>query len=136
MAATGAVSVIDGGGSRHRDRRPRAACRGTGTGNVIAGQRLQWAYPAQRDDGQRRGRQPNRHACPGERSAGVRLDSSSGNTVGGTAAGAGNVITHNGGPGVQVVSGSGNQFSANSIFANAGPGIDTSVGPAVPFCKR
>ena len=59
------------------------------------------------------------------------------NTVGGTAAHAGNRMAHNGGTGVligsdpqagfQTPAGSGNSVEGNSIFANAGTGID--LGP-------
>jgi uncharacterized delta-60 repeat protein len=50
----------------------------------------------------------------------------SNNTVGGTAAGAGNIIAHNGGAGVLILdSGStGNQIRGNSIHSNGGLGID------------
>jgi hypothetical protein len=46
------------------------------------------------------------------------------NRVGGTEAGAGNLIAHNGGDGVYVVDGTGNSVLGNRIFANAGLGID------------
>jgi titin len=51
-------------------------------------------------------------------------DGASGNSVGGTAAGAGNTIAFNGTGGVVVFSGTGNSILANSVFANGGPGID------------
>jgi CSLREA domain-containing protein len=53
---------------------------------------------------------------------GVRSDGIN-NTVGGSAAGSGNVIAYNGGAGV-IVDGSENPVLANSIFANTGLGID------------
>jgi len=46
------------------------------------------------------------------------------NTIGGTAAGAGNVIAFNGGQGVAVSSGSGNAILGNSIVGNGSLGID------------
>ncbi|PYS64028.1 MAG: hypothetical protein DMF74_08165 [Acidobacteria bacterium] len=46
------------------------------------------------------------------------------NTIGGTAAGAGNVIAFNGGRGVMVSSGTGNSIRGNSISSNAGLGFD------------
>ncbi|WP_148596529.1 Ig-like domain-containing protein [Aquisphaera giovannonii] len=52
---------------------------------------------------------------------------SNGNTIGGTAKGAGNVIAYNGGAGVGIPSGSdatGNAILSNAIFANVGLGID------------
>lgn len=52
--------------------------------------------------------------------------SSSGNRIGGSAAGEGNLITNNGGDGVLVDSGTGNLISGNRISANNGLGIDLS----------
>lgn len=46
------------------------------------------------------------------------------NTIGGTAAGAGNVISFNGGGGVMVFSGTGNSIRGNSIVSNGALGID------------
>ncbi len=50
----------------------------------------------------------------------------SNNTIGGTAEFAGNLITNNNGPGVDVVGDNslGNSIPGNSIFANEGPAID------------
>ena len=51
--------------------------------------------------------------------------SSSNNTIGGTTAAAGNLITNNDGPGVDVTDTSvGNQITANRIFGNTGQAID------------
>jgi hypothetical protein len=50
--------------------------------------------------------------------------SSSNNTIGGTTAGAGNVIAFNDGDGVRIDTGIGNAIVRNSIFANAGLGIE------------
>lgn len=58
---------------------------------------------------------------------GIRIDfNSNGNTVGGSAAGAGNVIAFNTGYGVGVLFGNCNQnlISRNSFFCNTGLGID------------
>jgi hypothetical protein len=55
---------------------------------------------------------------------GIYIQNSSRNTVGGTAAGAGNVIAFNQLDGVFVESGTNNLVRANSIFGNAGLGID------------
>ncbi len=61
-------------------------------------------------------------------SDGVRvINSASNNTVGG-APGEGNIIAFNLGTGVRIESGTGNAIRANSIFSNAGIGID--LGPA------
>jgi uncharacterized repeat protein (TIGR01451 family) len=56
---------------------------------------------------------------------GIHIEDTSGNTIGGTAAGAGNVIRGNGGAGVGVIGASaGNAIRGNSIFANSSLGID------------
>ena len=56
---------------------------------------------------------------------GVRIQSSSGNTIGGTGASEGNVIGGNSGDGVAIVgTATGNAILSNSIFSNAGLGID------------
>ena len=50
---------------------------------------------------------------------------SSGNTIGGTGGGAGNLITNNSGPGVDVTDTSvGDEITGNRIFGNSGPAID------------
>lgn len=46
------------------------------------------------------------------------------NTVGGVESSAGNIIAYNNGPGVNVVGGYGNSIRGNSIYGNAGAGID------------
>ncbi len=60
----------------------------------------------------------------GNPGGGVLIINASDNTIGGTAAGAGNVIAFNAADGVAVWSGAGNAILANSIFANAGLGIE------------
>ena len=65
----------------------------------------------------------------GNAQAGVEIDAvaSTDNTIGGTSAVAGNLITDNGGPGVVVSSSDasvGNQITANRIFGNTGQAID------------
>ncbi len=62
---------------------------------------------------------------------GVGVDSTaSDNTIGGTTVGAANVIAFNAAAGAWVGSGTGNSVRRNSIFSNAGLGID--VAPAGP----
>jgi titin len=48
----------------------------------------------------------------------------SNNTIGGTDIGAGNTVAFNGGDGVSVATGTGNQVLSNMIFSNTGLGID------------
>jgi len=63
-------------------------------------------------------------------SGGGVVISGSGNLIGGTAAGAGNIIT---GGGVSVRSGSGNSFLCNSMYSNGGVGISFArFGGVVP----
>ncbi len=52
------------------------------------------------------------------------INSASNNTIGGSGAGAGNVISGNSGKGIVIVSGTGNAILSNSIYGNAGIGID------------
>jgi len=66
----------------------------------------------------------------GNGSNGVFLNFVGGNTVGGTAGGAGNTIAFNGGDGVLVVTGTANAISSNAVFSNTGLGINLeSDGP-------
>ena len=60
----------------------------------------------------------------GNNLAGVSIAGAANNTIGGTAAGAGNTIAFNGGDGVFVETGTGNTVLGNSIFSNTGLGID------------
>ena len=61
----------------------------------------------------------------GNSSIGVQITAAaSNNTIGGTAAGEGNIIANNNNIGVAVASGTGNRIQNNSIFANLGLGID------------
>jgi hypothetical protein len=55
---------------------------------------------------------------------GIVVGISSGNQIGATTAGAGNIIANSGDDGVAILSGTGNLVSSNSIFANTGLGID------------
>ena len=69
----------------------------------------------------------------GNQNAGVRLSASLGNsTVGGTVAGAGNIIANNSLAGVVVGSDVGNAIEGNAIFANGQLGIDLSDDGVTP----
>ena len=63
----------------------------------------------------------------GNSNAGVEINSASNNQIGGTAAGAANIIAFNDGQGVAVASGSGNAILENSITGNAQIGIDLNA---------
>ncbi|HEX8073006.1 MAG TPA: LamG-like jellyroll fold domain-containing protein [Pyrinomonadaceae bacterium] len=66
-------------------------------------------------------------------STGVRISQGSNNVIGGTAAGAGNAVAYNGNNGVVVTDGgTGNRILSNSIFANAGLGIDLNADGVTP----
>ncbi len=64
---------------------------------------------------------------PAGNGVGIRINGSSVNLIGGTAAGEANVIAANSGGGVRVLSGTGNRFPRNSIYGNTGPGIDLGL---------
>ena len=51
-----------------------------------------------------------------------------GNTIGGTAPGAGNTIAHNASNGIEISGGTGDPIEGNSIFANSGLGIALTSG--------
>ena len=71
----------------------------------------------------------NGTASLGNMGHGILIDDSAKSTIGGTAAGAGNTIGFNGGDGIAILYGqdhygTGNKILSNSIFSNAGLGID------------
>src|SRR5438132_4359084 len=65
---------------------------------------------------------------------GIVIDSAPGTTIGG--GDAGNTIAFNAGVGVDVLAGSGNTISDNSIFSNGGLGIDLAPAGITPNDKR
>jgi hypothetical protein len=66
----------------------------------------------------------------GNGGAGLVLEGATNTRIGGGPSEA-NTFAHNGGAGVRVVAGAGNSVLGNSIFANAGPGIDLDAeGPS------
>ncbi len=68
----------------------------------------------------------------GNGSNGVFLNVAGGNSVGGPAGGAGNIIAFNGGDGVLIVTATANPVSSNSIFSNTGLGINLEMDGATP----
>ena len=109
----GAGNVISGNGSN--GVRINAA---TATGNRVQGNRI-----GTRADGATQ----LQNSSDGV----LILNSASNNTIGG-AAGEGNVIAFNQGAGVMVGSGIGNAIQSNSIFSNAGLGIDLAPAGVTP----
>ena len=68
----------------------------------------------------------------GNGKGGVYIEGASSNSIGGTVAGAGNVIAFNSGDGVWVYSGTGNLIDPNSIYSNGGLGIDLGTDGVTP----
>ncbi len=71
-------------------------------------------------------------AVPNSRHGVWITNSASNNSIGGTMTGAGNVIAFNLGDGIFVESGVGNAILGNSIFSNAGLGIDLAPDGVTP----
>jgi parallel beta-helix repeat protein len=88
------------------------------TGNVVQGNKI--------------GTAANGTTAAGNRYFGVSIYEAFGNTIGGTAPGAGNVIARNEWRGVVAASGHGNSILGNAIFGNAELGIDLDPGGLVP----
>jgi hypothetical protein len=110
-ATTAAGNVVSGNHSSG------VAISGLATGNRVLGNRIGLASPS---------------ALPlGNVGDGVRV-SAIGNVIGGTQAGAGNVIAHNGLAGVVIVTGSANPVLRNRIFGNGGLGIDLNEDGVTP----
>jgi beta-lactamase superfamily II metal-dependent hydrolase len=103
--ATGAGNVISGNDSRGVEIIGSSASGNTVEGNYI-------------------GTDITGTADLGNSWNGVLISGASSNTIGGTAAGAGNTIAFNGGDGVFVESGTANLIDRNSIHSNTGLGID------------
>ena len=78
------------------------------------------------------GTQVNGVSPLGNGSNGVFINFVSGNTIGGTAGDAGNIIAFNGGDGVLVVTGTANAISSNTIFSNTGLSINLDRDGATP----
>lgn len=101
-------------------------------GNVISGNALRGVFLAagpatQVIQGNIIGRDPTNTFTVANATDGINVQSS-GNTIGGVLAGEANVIAGNGRSGIAVVGAAvSNRISGNSIFANAGMGIDLSA---------
>ncbi len=113
------------------------AAPGTGPGNVISGNFEHGVDVAGGFLHQVRGNIIGLNAAGsaalGNSRHGVFLETNvSATTIGGTAAGAGNIIAFNSGDGVFVPSGAGNAIRANSIHSNSGLGIDLGTNGVTP----
>src|SRR5207237_9238952 len=80
------------------------------------------------------GTDPSGIAAMGNYGDGIVIDSAPGTTIGG--GDAGNTIAFNADVGVDVLAGSGNTISDNSIFSNGGLGIDLAPAGITPNDKR
>jgi CSLREA domain-containing protein len=110
---TGAGNVISGNASTGIEINSSGA-----TGNVVQGNLIGTAV--------------NGTAALGNTSRGIYVSSSSNNTIGGTAVGAGNTIAFNGLQGVFISGGTGNAILGNSIHSNTNLGIDLSPSGVTP----
>jgi hypothetical protein len=104
-----------------------------GAGNVIAGNQGEGVVisngTANVLQGNSIGTDPSSTIKLGNGDNGVYLVNASGNTIGGTDAGAGNIIAYNGNDGVLVDAGSGNAIQRNAIYAHGnGLGIELRNG--------
>jgi hypothetical protein len=96
------------------------------SGNTLAGVRIAGAGATGNNvQANYIGLQPDGATALANAGPGVYItDTASNNMIGGTVAGVANRIAHNGGDGVWIESGTGNGVRRNSIFANAGLGLD------------
>lgn len=132
--ATGAADLgnsfdgvyITGGASHNVVGGATAAARNVISGNDFNGVEIDSAgTTGNRVSGNRIGLAATSAAALGNTGHGVLISGAAAdNVVGGTAAGAGNVIAHNTGIGVSILAGSGHSVLANRIFDNGLLGID------------
>jgi CSLREA domain-containing protein len=122
---TGGV-VLDTGGVATGNRIGRATFGNVISGNNGVGIRIFNGMTGTLVQDNIIGRDPTNTAAFPNTSGGILINNSSGNTIGGTGVNEGNIIGGNsGGDGIAVVgSVSGNAILGNSIFSNAGLGID------------
>jgi hypothetical protein len=117
--------TISGGTTSNTIGGTTAAARNVISGNSFAGVRLQGVTTSGNTiQGNYIGVDVNGSAALGNGTYGLYVEATN-TSVGGTAAGAGNVIANNGSDGVAVVNTSlGNSILCNSTYANVGLGID------------
>jgi hypothetical protein len=112
--AAGAGNVISANGQTAVNRQYGVYITGAGTsGNLLQGNKI--------------GTDITGTVALGNANSGIQIDGgASDNTIGGSTASEGNLITYNGGSGVEVIGASslGDQITANRIFGNTGEAID------------
>jgi FG-GAP-like repeat len=131
--------VIEGGASGNRIGTDGSSVDDAGQGNIISGNGYygytDWGVQLDGSSdcvvaGNSIGTDPTGSTSLPNSSGGIDIfNGSSDNTIGGTTAAAGNLITDNSGPGIVVGNTTGdtsvgNQITANRIFANTGQAID------------
>ncbi len=131
---TGAADLGNGGNGVVLRDSPNNTIGGTMAGerNVISGNnasgiRLDKAFGGTTGNvmlGNYIGTDANGTSALGNSASGLFIADSFDNTVGGPAAGAGNLIAFNTGNGISLNSGTGNAIRGNAIFSNTGLGID------------
>jgi len=135
---TGTADLGNWAGGVQIDNAPSNTIGGTavGAGNVISGNGQNGVYIARSSatgnqvQGNYIGTDVTGTAGLGNSLGGVYIDRGPGNTIGGTAAGAGNAIAYNNEDGVRVDGAItiGNTISGNSIHSNGGKGIENVNG--------
>ncbi|QEH36898.1 3-dehydroshikimate dehydratase [Aquisphaera giovannonii] len=111
-----------------------------GAGNVISGNAahgivIEYGGQDNRIEGNFIGTDPAGKKALGNGGAGVLVYDGANSTIGGTGAGAGNVIAYNAGPGIGIggsAYSTGNAILSNSIFSNGGLGIDLRLDGVTP----
>jgi len=122
-ALPNSIGLVIDSASNNRIGGSTVADRNTISGNSIVGINIIGTATANSIVGNLIGTQSNGTGALGNASSGIQINAS-GNAIGGTAAGLGNIIANNGVNGITIASGTGNSIQNNSIFANTGSGID------------
>jgi parallel beta-helix repeat protein len=125
-----AGGVIGGPGSGLEISSPDHLVGGFGAGNLVGGHNDNGIVLR---GGRASGNRLEANTVVSNGHAGVVVDQAFGNTIGGTASGAGNTIAHNGYLGVFVWDGDGNSILGNSIHSNELLGIE--LDPQGPFAN-
>jgi titin len=132
----GALIAVRGGASGNRIGTNADGMHDAAEGNVISGGLqsgvLIFASNANAVAGNRIGTTADGSAPLPNAEAGIVVVDSTGNSVGGAAPAAGNLIAYNSGPGVYVGSATGVSILGNAIHSNGSLGIDLEDGAVTP----